>query len=330
VRLAVSLPVAGVPASEAVDVVRSAVGWGYEAAWASEVAGPDFASLLGAVAAAVPEMSLGVAVVPVQTRSPWLLAATAATLSQLSGGRFALGVGTSSEVIVEQWSGVPFERPLARVRETVGLLRTILAGERTAHDGEFERSRGYRLYAAPPAPVPLLIGALNPRSLRQAGELGDGVCLNQLGVEHLPQILGEVRTGAQEAGRDADALEVVARLFCWVTDDVAAARDLVRRAFAPYAATTVYNRFFRWLGFTEEMDALGAALAQGDRAGAATALSDRFVDALYVLGDADDVAGRVQAYVDGGVTIPVVACVGPGRAEAERTLRAVGERLRRA
>jgi probable F420-dependent oxidoreductase len=326
VDLAVSLPINGMPLTETVPFVHWCAERGYTAAWASEVAGPDFATLLGQVAGQV-DVDLGVAVAPMQTRVPWLLAATASSLSHLSGGRFTLGVGTSSEVIVEQWSGLLFDHPLGRLRETVEVLRQLLSGERVSHDGQHLRIQGYRLFAPPPAPVPIAVGALNPASLRQAGEIGDGVCLNQCGVPHLAAILSEIAAGAQKAGKDPVELSVIARLFCWATDDVAAARDAVRRSFAPYAATRVYNRFFRWLGFDREMDALLAALERRDRAGAAAALSDEFIDTLYVVGDADHVAGRVQAYVDAGVTLPVIACLGPGRGDAQRTLAAVATAL---
>lgn len=325
VQLAVSLPVPGLPLSATAEFVRAAAARGYRAAWASEVAGPDFATLLGSVAGRA-DVDLGVAVAPAQTRAPWLLAATAASLSHLSGGRFALGVGTSSEVIIEGWSGLPFDAPLARLRETVEVLRHVLGGQRVTFAGEHVRVTGYRLPEPPPAPVPILLGALNPVSLRQAGELGDGVCLNQLAVAHLPRILAEVRAGATAGGRDGEPT-VVARLFCLVTDDVPAARAAVRRTFAPYAATTVYNRFFRWLGYVEEMDALGAALSVGDRAGAAAALSDRMVDDLYVLGDAGTVADRVAAYAEAGVTVPVIASLGATPADADRTLTAVAAHL---
>jgi len=328
VQLAVSLPLTGVPLDRTVALVRRAQDRGYAAAWASEVAGPDFASLLGAVATGC-DLDLGVAVAPVQTRSPWLLAATAASLAHLSGGRFTLGVGTSSEVIVEQWSGVPFHRPLARLRETVEVLRAMLAGERVEVDGEFVRSSGYRLFAPPPTPVPIVVGALNPVSLRQAGAIGDGVCLNQLAPEHVPMVLDHVRAGADAEGRDPSAASVVARLFCWVTDDVADARARVRRTFAPYIATSVYNRFYRWLGFTEEADAVLAALARGDRTAAAAAVSDRLLDAVTAIGDAGAVAGRVQAYVDAGVTVPVIATIGPTADDTIRTLDAIAGRLAR-
>lgn len=324
--LAVSLPVPGLPLAGTADFVRAAAGRGYRAAWASEIAGPDFASLLGSIAGRA-DVDLGVAVVPAQTRAPWLLAATAATLSHLSGGRFTLGVGTSSEVIVEQWSGLAFDHPLWRLRETVEVLRRILTGERVSFAGEYVNVSGYRLPVAPSAPVPIVLGALNPVSLRQAGELGDGVCLNQLGVAAVPRVLAEVRAGAEAAGRPLEAFTVAARLFCLVTDDVPAARAAVRRTFAPYAATAVYSRFFRWLGYGEEMDAVSAAVTRGDRAGAAAALSDRMVDDLYVLGDADTVAARVAAYVDAGVTVPVIHSLGAAPADADRTLTAIATAL---
>lgn len=327
--LAISLPLPGVDLAETPALVAEAARWGYRAAWASEVAGPDFASLLGAVAAGVEApLDLGVAVVPVQTRSPWLLAATAASLAQLARGRFTLGLGTSSEVIVEQWSGAPFERPLAQLRETTEVVRRMLGGERVSHAGQFVRTSGYRLFAPPPQPVPIVLGALNPRSLRQAGEVGDGVCLNQLGPEHLPAVLAEVRAGATDAGGElGEEFAVIARLFCWVTDDLAGARDVVRRTFAPYVATSVYNRFYRWLGFEEEAEAVLAAFARGDRAGAAAAMSDSLVDTVTSVGNAEHVATRVAAFAEAGVTVGVIAPVGPGRSEATRTLKAVASAL---
>lgn len=326
-RLGISLPVTGMPLRETVEFAREAAGWGYEEVWASEVAGPDFVSLLGAVATGT-DLATGVAVAPVQTRSPWLLAATASSLSHLSNGRFTLGLGTSSELIVERWSGVPFERPLARLRETVEVVRAMLAGERVDHDGEFLITKGYPLFAPPPAPVPLYIGALNPGSLRQAGEIGDGLCLNQFGPEHLPRILAEVEAGRKSAGKDtAEPFDVVARIFCWVTDEPEAARNQARAVFAPYAATKVYNRFFRWLGFEEEMAVLAEAFGRRDRAAAAAALTDEFMAACYVIGGAEEVADRVAEYVAAGVTVPVIAAMGPGRAEATRTLRAIADGL---
>ena len=324
--LAVSLPIVGMPLHETPDLIRDAQQWGYSAVWASEVAGPDFATVLGAVST-VGDMDLGVAVVPVQTRSPWLLAATAVSLSHLTNGRFTLGVGTSSEVIVRQWSGVAFDRPLAQLRETVGVLREILSGERVNHDGDFVTTSGYRLFAPPPAPVPIVVGALNERSLRQAGEIGDGVALNQVAAEDVPAMLDQWRAGAEAAGRSTDGLPVVDRLFCLVTDQPAEAREFLRSFFAPYVATSVYNKFYRAHGFEQEADAVLEAMKQRDRKAAAAAVSDRLLDAVTAIGDGDQVAARVQDYIDAGVTVPVIAPLGLGRDEATKTLQAIGERL---
>ena len=325
-QLAVSLPIVGMPLGETVALVREATQWGYTAAWASEVAGPDFATVLGAVST-VGDLDLGVAVTPVQTRSPWLLAATAVSLSHLSDGRFSLGVGTSSEVIVKQWSGIAFDRPLAQLRETVEVLREILAGDRVQHDGEFVTTSGYRLFAPPPAPVPIVVGALNERSLRQAGAIGDGLALNQVAAEDVPAMLEQWRGGAADVGRTTDDLPVVDRLFCLVTDQPAEAREFLRSFFAPYVATSVYNRFYRAHGFEREADEVAAAMAARDRKAAAAAVSDRLLDAVTAIGDPDQVAARVQDYIDAGVTVPVIACLGPGRDEAAKTLRAIGERV---
>jgi probable F420-dependent oxidoreductase len=324
--LAVSLPVNGMPVDETVDYVRDCVEMGYESVWASEVAGPDFATLLGAVAGAKLGVDLGVAVIPVQTRSPWLIAATAATLSQMTGGRFSLGLGTSSDLIVEKWSGIPFDKPLTQLRESVETVRAILAGERVDLDGEFVRTHGYKLFGATP-PVPIVVGALNAASLRQAGRIGDGVALNQSAPEHLPMILDEVRRGAEEAGRDFGAMPVVARIFCMVTDQPEAGREMVRHIFAPYAATSVYNRFFRWLGFEEEMAAVSEAFGRKDRAAAAAALSDEFVRTIYVIGDADHVAARLQEYLHAGVTTAAVQPLALGRDDATQTMRVIAEAM---
>ncbi|HWH32827.1 MAG TPA: LLM class F420-dependent oxidoreductase [Egibacteraceae bacterium] len=322
--LALSLPITGMPLDETVAYVRDCAELGYRAVWGSEVAGPDFATLLGAVAGAGLDVDLGVAVIPVQTRSPWLIAATAASLAQMSGGRFSLGLGTSSELIAGQWSGAPFDKPLTHLRETVETVRAILAGERANVDGEYVRTHGYKLFAPTP-PVPIIVGALNAASLRQAGRIGDGVALNQSAPEHLPMILGEVRKGAEEAGKDFAAMPVVSRIFCMVTDQPAAGREMVRHIFAPYAATSVYNRFFRWLGFTEEMEAVAEAFGRKDRAAAAAALSDRFVESIYVIGDADHVAQRVKDYVDNGVTVAAIQPLAAGRDDALRTMKAIAE-----
>jgi probable F420-dependent oxidoreductase len=323
--LALSLPLSGVDARTAVDVAREAERRGYAACWNAEVQGPDAFTTLGALAVAT-DLELGVAVVPAQTRSAFVLGMTAISLAELTRGRFTLGIGASSEVIVGRWAGQPFDKPLTAVRETVEALRPVLAGERSTLEGERVTMGGYKPHAVPPGGrVPLVLGALNPRSCRMVGELGvDGVALNQLAPQHVPQVLAEVTTGA--GGTLPDDFRVVARLFCAVTDDVPAVRELVKAVFAPYIATSVYNRFYRWMGYDQEAQAV--LDAAGDRQAMAAAVTDRVVDDLFCLGTAEQVAERIASYCDAGVTVPVVAPLALGREQAEATLWAVADAWR--
>lgn len=324
VSLAASVGVAGVSPRDDVELVRRTQDWGYTAAWAAEVDGPEAFSMLGALAMAT-DMDLGVAVVPVQTRTPFVLAMGAMTLAGLAPGRFALGVGASSEVMVTRFAGQPFDRPLAHVREVVETLKPVLAGERSTYHGDHVDMGGYRFPKPVDTPVPLYLGSLNPRSLRMAGELADGVCFNQMAPHHVPRMLDEVRAGARAAGRELpDDFPVVARLFCLVTDDVAGARAMVRQVFAPYIATTVYNRFYRWMGYEQEAAAIAEAAATRDTEAMVAAMSDRIVDDLFLLGDADTVAARVQDYVDAGVTVPAIAPMAMGVDMAAETFERLG------
>src|SRR4051794_38885716 len=174
-RLGVTPPVevAGFPA--AVDICVRAEELGYTDVWTAEVGAVDAFSPLAAVAVRTSAVRLGVGLVPVFTRPPALVAMSAAGIQNLSGGRFVLGIGASSPVIVGQWMGVPFERPVDRVEEYVALLRDMLAGRKVAHDGGTVSSHGFRLQIGVDAPVPIHVGALGPRMCRLAGRVADGV-----------------------------------------------------------------------------------------------------------------------------------------------------------
>jgi probable F420-dependent oxidoreductase len=324
--LAVTAPLSGCSARESLEVAQRAREWGYRSVWASEVDGPDAFTLLGALAATT-DLDLGVGVVPVQTRTVFTLGMTAVSLAQLSGGRFALGIGASSEVLVNRFGGQPFDRPLQHLREAALALRPILRGERSTFEGRHVRVGGYKPPTPPPAPVPLFFGSLNPRSLRLTGELADGLCVNQIAPHHVPAMLEEVRAGAKASGRELPPdLPVMARLFCLVTDDAPAARAAVARTFAAYVATSVYNRFYRWMGYEEEAEAIAAAAAARDREGMVAAFTDRMARDLFAIGDADAVVARLREYVDAGVTIPVVAPLSSDASSAATVLREIGER----
>src|SRR2546426_48152 len=167
-------------------------------------------------------------------------------------------------------------------------------------------TRGFRLVSPPPAPVPIYIGALMPPMLELAGEIADGVILNFMPIEAVPRMLAHVRAGAERAGRDPAALEVVARFQTVVTDEVPAARDAIRQMMGPYFATSVYNRFIAWSGFPEQALAIDAAWRAEGSARDAAAVTDEMVDRLAIIGSAEHCRARLAEFVAAGVTTPMI------------------------
>jgi probable F420-dependent oxidoreductase len=327
-RVAITLPVPFMGTRECVELGRRAeTEWGYDAIWLAETAGPDSFTLAAALAMATERATIGTAIVPVYNRTPAVLAMSAGSLAQLSEGRFVLGLGSSSHAIIGSWNGIEFESPLAHVRESVQLVRAALSGERTDFEGEVFRSRGFRLGCPPDDPLPIYVAALRERMLRLAGEVGDGLIVNFFPLTALPQILRAYREGAAKMGRDAEGDEVVCRFQVCVTDDVPAARRLMRAAFAGYVATPVYNRFFTWCGFGEVAKGVADAFAQRNRSAAAEAMTDDFIDRVAILGSASSCREQVAAFVEAGVTTPVIAPLVPDRAGVERVFEAFAPAL---
>lgn len=323
-KLAITLPAPFLSAAQCVDLARRAEDeWGYEAIWLAETGGAESFALAGAIAQATRRVDIGTAIVPAYNRTPAVLAAGAGTLAQLSDDRFILGLGTSSHAIIEQWNGVPFEKPLARMRESVAILRQALAGEKTDFDGETLRSHGFRLGALPGRPLRIYLAGLREKMLELAGEVGEGLIINFMPVSAMPKILGAYRAGAERAGRDASGDEVVARFQVAITDDVESARKIVRAAFGGYVATPVYNRFFDWVGFGDVAKGVREAFATKDRAASALAMSDEFIDQVTILGSAEQCREKLAAFVEAGVTTPVLSPLAASPRAAEAVFEAL-------
>jgi probable F420-dependent oxidoreductase len=326
VNLALSLPVPpNVPAC--IEWAQRAESLGYESVWIADAGGPDPFVLAGAVAQVTKRMRIGIAVSPVYIRTPATIAAAAATVAQLAPGRFILGLGASSHAIVENWHGVPFRKPLTRVRETVTIVRSMLAGEKVKFEGKTLRTQGFRLMAPPPSPVPIYVGALRPAMLELAGEVGDGVAVNLFPAEALPKMLEHVATGARRAGKDARQFEVVCRHQVLVTDDKNGARELFRAGLTGYFATPVYNKFAAWYGFEEEAALIAEGFRTGNRELTRKGMTDRFVDSISIFGSLEECRERIAAYVAAGVTTSIISPLGFDADAIGRTLEGLAPRL---
>lgn len=314
-RLGITVPFTGVSLAEHRRWFAEVVAAGYTDAWSAEVDGTDGFTPLALAAAWEPDLRLGVAIAPAFTRGPALLAQTVAAMAEAAPARFAFGLGTSSDVIVEQWNGIPFDRPYERVRDTLAFLRLALGGEKVTAEFESFSVRGFRLSRPVAAPPPIYLAALRPGMLRLAGREADGVILNWLSADDVKTSLDEVRSGAESRGAE-DVGEVVARIFVVAEPDPDVARAVARRMIAAYLTVPAYAAFHRWLGRGPLLQGMWDAWAAGDRKAALAAIPDDVVDTLVVHGNAEDCMAHVARYVERGVTLPVLMVV-----TAQRDLR---------
>ena len=297
-RWGITVPFAGVPLHEHREWLRELVDLGYTDIWSSEAGAHDAFTVLTLAAAWAPELRLGQAVVPVYTRGPALLAQTIASLIEAAPGRVAVGIGTSSNVIVERWNGIPFERPYHHVRDTLRFLREALRGEKVTAEYDTFTVKGFRLGVRVQQQPPILVGALRPGMLKLAGREGDGAIINWLGAN-------DVRSVAPIVHEGGDDKEIVARIFVLPMEERDAVRQLGRRMIAEYLNVEVYAKFHEWLGRDELLGPMWTKWKAGDRAGATEAIPDEVLDQLIVWGSPEQCAEHVQRYVDAGVTTPM-------------------------
>ena len=320
-RMAVTLP-AGPMLGETIDRLKWAEDSGYPDAWFSDSGAPDTLTQVAAVAHHTQNIRIGVAVTPVYTRSPAVLAASANVLGQLLPERFIMGLGSSSQTIMGQWNGISLDRPLTRVRETALIVRSMLKGEKSDFDGETLFSRGYR-QARLDNPPPIYLAALRPNMIEMAAEVGDGVIFNLWPKSVLPKMMEHVKIGAERAGKDWREVEIVNRAMVLCTDDKEGARNLFRGAFAPYYATPVYNAFLAWSGYSDAASTITEGWAARDRAKTGAALTDALIDEIAIIGTEDEVRARIQADADGGVHTHIIAPIQTApAAEIQRTFEA--------
>lgn len=305
----------GLPAG--LEVAHTAAEMGFDSFWTAETVGQEAFASLAAVASTEPRLSLGTGVLALQLRTPMLAAMGAATLQSLAPERdVLLGVGISSPVVVDRWHGAHYgDAPVSQAREYVQLVGELLSGEPVTHGGTHYRctkSRlGVRLEGRRPKVV---LGALNERMLRAAGELADGVLLNYLPADAVPWCVEQVRAGEAAAGRTAGTCTVYAYVHVGVCDRDAAL-PAARKDLFSYAVVPAYARAFERAGFADEVAGVRAAHAARDRDAAVAAISDRMVDAINICGDAETVRNAMGSYRDAGVDVPVVMALpwGPDR-----------------
>src|ERR1700730_8078138 len=307
-RWGITLPLRGMPLPAQRDIVAALPDLGYTDVWSAEMNGSDAFTPLALVALWSSRLRLGTAIAGIYTRGPALLAMNAATLAALAPGRFELGIGVSSAVIVEQWNGSPLDQPYQRSRDTLRFLRAALAGEKVTEEYETFSVQGFRLEAAPQPPPALALAALRPGMIALAASPADGAITNW-------RAPGDAAPVRRVAGPDC---ELIARVFVCPTTDADAARAIGRRLIAAYLTVPAYAAFQDWLGRGEALRPMQDAWAAGDRRGALPAIPDQVVDDLFIHGTLEHCRERVAEYQAKGLDTPVIAIMpGPGVDEAD-------------
>jgi len=304
-RYGITIPFEGIPLAEQRSVIESLPDLGYTDVWSAESNGADAFTPLALASVWAPSLRLGTAIAPAFTRGPATLAMCAATMAAAAPGRFVLGVGTSSNVIVERWNDIPFTAPYGKVRDTVRFLKAALTGEKVTETYETFAVKGFRLGLVPPEPPLILVAALRSGMLRLAGREADGAILNWLSPD-------DVRTVAPYVHEGGPGKEVAARIFVAPTPDAEAARTIAKFAIAAYMTVQVYRAFHEWMGRTEALQPMWDAWAAGDRKAAVESIPDSVADELVVHGAPEYCKERVQAYVEAGITTPIIALLPAG------------------
>ncbi len=296
-----------------ITVAQHADRLGYDELWTGESWGMDAFTVLTAIACNTQSIRLGTGIVTVYSRTPSMIAQCIASLDLVSEGRAMLGLGSSGRIVIEDWHGLPFKYPLQRTREYMEIIRQALSGEAVNHEGRFYNLRRFRLGASPVQQrIPIYLASLGPKNLDLTGELADGWLPIWVHQGHLPGLKEQVAKGAVRAGRDISEISVAPQIMCHVADgaeDLADAERRVRAHMTYYIGgmgTYYYDLFSRY-GYQAEGDALREAWAAGDRAKAASMITDEMLDNVTILGDAATCRAKLNQFRRSGADMPLVA-----------------------
>ena len=298
---------------------------GYGRAWLPETWGRDAVTVLAAVAERTESIGLGTSIVNVFSRSPALIGQTAATLQELSGGRFRLGLGPSGPVVIEGWHGASFDRPLRRTREAIEIIRAVTAGETVDYAGELFQLAGFRLRCDPPeVPVPIDAAGMGPKSVELAGRFADGWHALMFTRDGLADRLEDFRRGGELGGRDRADQRVTLSVPCCALEDGERARDLARQHLAFYvgAMGTYYREALARQGYEALAHDVAAKWGSGEREAAMAAITDELLDELGAVGPPEHARERFEAFeaIDGVDDVSVSFPRGATVEEIEATL----------
>ena len=290
-RWGLTVPLTGIALPDNEELFKRAEAAGYTDLWSGETNGPDGFTPLTLASAWTEQVRLGTGVVGVMQRGRALLAQEAAAAADASGGRFALGIGASSDRIIEGWNGMPFEKPLSKMSETIDFLRTALAGRacrRRLQAGARARGEG----------ADHRRGAARQDAAARGRE-------GRRGLHELPSPGGPAEGRRCSSQAHPESFELLCRFFC-IPGEREQVEPLARFMFSSYITVPVYEAFYRWLGYGEKIDEMVEAWNAKDRQKAAGAAPWDLIEEMFIFGSPEQMRERLGAFVEGGITLPVI------------------------
>jgi len=277
---------------------------GYSCITMGEAWGEDAFTSLAQLAAVTSRIRIGTSIVPVFARSPANLAMTALNMDVMSEGRFFLGLGASGKLVIEDFHGEKFRKPVTRMREYIDILRKAMKGERLDHDGEFFQTQRFRIrFPAFRPDLPIYIASLGAPSLRMTGELADGWLPIYLAPGRMDAAVAELKAGAETVGRSLDDIVISPQVSIYVTDDIDAAMERERPHIAFYLGGmgVFYHQYFTRIGFGEDADRVREAYLARERDRAAELVTDEMIHATTIIGNPQQCRDQMTEFFDAGV-----------------------------
>lgn len=306
-----------------VEIARLADELGYATLVIPESFGRDAFVLCDRLLAATNQINVCLGLANVYSRSPAVLASAAATLDEASGGRFILGLGSSTPNLVEGWHGLPFGRPLTRMRETIEMCHRIWARDKTPYDGTIFKAGGVKLTFTPVRErIPIWLGSLLPRSTELCGELGDGWMATLFPADGLASGREALARGAAKAGREPADVTVAPTMNLMVTEEPAAALGVMKFGVAIYYGppNSPYTKAAAAIGYADDVAAVTDAYTQGGSGAAAAAVSDRLARSMSIVGTIDECRAQIAAMLAGAADQVVLGMPAATRAACEPIL----------
>jgi F420-dependent oxidoreductase-like protein len=329
----------GLSGEEQLEMAKEADNLGYDSVWAAEAYGSDAATVLAWIAAHVERAKIASGIFQMPARTPAMTAMTAATLDNISNGRFILGLGISGPQVVEGWHGQPFDKPLARAREYVEIVRKALARETLTYDGEFYKlprpggpGKPLKLIIRPVQErIPIYLAAIGPKNTALAAEMADGWLPTLFAPEHVDVFRPSLEEGAARAGRSVDDLEITPQVSMGIYDDVVHARNFMRPYMALYIGgmgsreRNFYNQLVTRYGYGDAAREVQELYLTGRQADAMAAIPDELIDKVALTGPKEKVRDRIDAYRDAGVKTLLVTPAAGSQEDRLRMIRDLAE-----